>query len=138
MVRQYAKCHSRSTHTIVQNESGVSQPDRGYDLFLTAATGDGVRMWDVRSNRDTCVQKYDTCSGGRHQVGVALSPCMQHVATGSEDGHVYVYDTRQVRGHVARLNTTGEIVTDVSYSPGQHQLVAVTLEGILASFSTKK
>ena len=139
MVREYRKCHTRSTHTIVQNQghSGVSHPDRGYDLFVTAATGDGVRMWDTRSSGDTCVQRYDSVVSGRHQVGVDLSPCMQYLATGSEDGHVYVYDTRHVRSHVSRVNTGGEVVTDVSFSPGHNQLVAVTLEGILATFTNK-
>jgi hypothetical protein len=31
--------------------SGVSYPERGYDLFLTAAVADGAKLWDLRQDR---------------------------------------------------------------------------------------
>ena len=34
---------------------------------------------------------------GRHQTGLALSPCMRYLAAGGEDGQLTTYDTRQVR-----------------------------------------
>jgi hypothetical protein len=32
--------------------SGVSYPERGYDLFLTAAVADGAKLWDLRQDRN--------------------------------------------------------------------------------------
>ena len=97
IVRKINQCHSRSTHTIVQNEGSnlYCHSDRGYDLFITSAVCDGAKLWDIRTQNDMCVQKFDSKVSNRHQVGVSLSPCLQYVATGAEDGHVYVYDTRQ-------------------------------------------
>ena len=136
-MRQFARCHSRSTHTIVQNEGtpGIGHPDRGYDLFVTSAVSDGIKMWDVRSQGDECVQKYDSHIHTRHQCGTSLSPCMRYLATGGEDGHVYVYDTRHVRGYLQKLHCAGEVITDVAFSPGVCQIVATSLEGYVTSFS---
>ena len=48
---------NQSEHSISTNERGplwtqgsprLSHPDRGYDLFLTAALGDGASLWDLR------------------------------------------------------------------------------------------
>ena len=72
----------------------------------------------------------------RHQCRPALSPCMRHLVTGAEDGHVYVYDTRHVTSWLRRLDTCGpEVITDVAFSPNGGQLVAASLEGIISSFS---
>ena len=81
VVRQFVRCHSRSTHTIVQNEGtpGIGHPDRGYDLFVTSAVSDGTKMWDVRYQGDECVQKYDSHVHTRHQCGTSVSPCMRDV-----------------------------------------------------------
>ena len=61
---------------------------------------------------------------------------MRYLATGAEDGHVYVYDTRHVTSPLRRLDTCGpEVITDVAWSPGCGQLVAASLEGVLTTFS---
>ena len=79
IVREFPKCHPRNTFRIVQNEGtvGVSHPERGYDLFITAALGDGAKLWDLRTS--DCVQKFDTIQNVRHQCGIALSPCLRCV-----------------------------------------------------------
>ena len=72
----------------------------------------------------------------RHQCRPGLSPCMRYLATGAEDGHVYIYDTRHVTSWLQRLDTCGpEVITDVAFSPSGGQLVAASLEGIISSFS---
>ena len=50
VVRSLASCHARPVHTIIQNQGSLSlsHPDRGYDLFLTAALSDGAALWDLR------------------------------------------------------------------------------------------
>ena len=64
----------------------VSHPPRAYDLFLTAAVSDGIKLWDLRTNR--CVRRYDGHVNRSQPVGVAISPCARFIATGSEDRSV--------------------------------------------------
>ena len=64
----------------------VSHPPNAYDLFLTAAVGDGIKLWDLRTNR--CVRRYDGHVNRSQPVGVAISPCARFIATGSEDRSV--------------------------------------------------
>ena len=65
-----ADCHTRPPHcialnkvcqvgvalvcrndVILQGSRGVSHPGWAYDLFLTAAPVDGIKVWDLRTNR---------------------------------------------------------------------------------------
>ena len=64
----------------------VSHPPSAYDLFLTAAVSDGIKLWDLRTNR--CVRRYDGHVNRSQPVGVAISPCARFIATGSEDRSV--------------------------------------------------
>lgn len=64
----------------------VSHPPNAYDLFLTAAVGDGIKLWDLRTNR--CVRRYDGHVNRSQPVRVAISPCARFIATGSEDRSV--------------------------------------------------
>ena len=45
-VREVAAAHPRPVYTIQQNEGalGCAHPERGYDLFITAALGDGAKV----------------------------------------------------------------------------------------------
>ena len=64
----------------------VSHPPSTYDLFLTAAVADGIKLWDLRTNR--CVRRYDGHVNRSQPVGVAFSPCARFIAAGSEDRSV--------------------------------------------------
>ena len=50
-----------------------------YSLFATAATGDPVTLWDVRSKR--AVARMDAhgrrAGGGKIRCGIDFSPCMR-------------------------------------------------------------
>ena len=118
-----------------QGSPGLSHPDRGYDLFVTAASSDGAKLWDLRQAGDVCVQKFDNVLSARHVCGVDLSPCMRFLAVGGEDGQVHLYDTRRVGLQLERLNTNSDVVTDVSFNPRQPGLAAASLDGNLATFS---
>ncbi|XP_068683722.1 WD repeat-containing protein 27-like isoform X2 [Montipora foliosa] len=52
-VRVVLDAHTRPPHAICQNEGSmfVSHPPSTYDLFLTAAVADGIKLWDLRTNR---------------------------------------------------------------------------------------
>lgn len=64
----------------------VSHPPSAYDLFLTAAVTDGIKLWDLRTYR--CVRRYDGHVNRSQPVGLAISPCARFIATGSEDRSV--------------------------------------------------
>ncbi|KAG3290604.1 WD repeat domain 27, transcript variant X4 [Ictidomys tridecemlineatus] len=51
-----AEAHSRPIHQICQNKgsSFTTQQFQAYNLFLTTAVGEGVRLWDLRTLRLTC------------------------------------------------------------------------------------
>lgn len=66
-------------------------------------------------------------------VGLAFSPCMRYLATGSEDKAAYVYDLRTC-AMLARLRPPGakaEVVTDVAFHPVKPQLVVGCMDGRL-------
>ena len=136
IVREFPKCHPRNIFRVVQNEGtvGVSHPERAYDLFITAALGDGAKLWDLRTSE--CVQKFDTTQNVRHQCGIALSPCLRYLAAGGEDGCVYLYDTRKITGCLERINSGCDVIMDVGFCPRQPNLVAVSLDGVILSFKS--
>ena len=72
-----------------QGSMFVSHPPSAYDLFLTAAVADGIKLWDLRTNR--CVRRYDGHVNRSQPVGLDISPCARYIATGSEDRSVSRY-----------------------------------------------
>ena len=71
---------------MTQGSMFVSHPPSAYDLFLTAAVTDGIKLWDLRTNR--CVRRYDGHVNRSQPVGLDISPCARYIATGSEDRSV--------------------------------------------------
>uniref|UniRef100_A0A8B9WY09 WD repeat domain 27 n=1 Tax=Bos mutus grunniens TaxID=30521 RepID=A0A8B9WY09_BOSMU len=108
--------HSRPVHQICQNKgsSFATQQSQAYNLFATAATGDGVKLWDLRTLR--CERRFEGHPSRCYPCGIAFSPCGRFVACGAEDRHAYVYETssstfsRRLAGHTST-------VTAVAFSP---------------------
>ncbi|RXM34410.1 Endoplasmic reticulum lectin 1 [Acipenser ruthenus] len=77
--------HSRAVHQIVQNKGSVfsTQGSDAYNLFLTTAVTDGIKLWDLRTVR--CVRRYEGHLNRCHPCGIAITPCGQFIATGSEN-----------------------------------------------------
>ena len=135
------------------SDSSVTAANSLYNIFLTGALGDGVKLWDMRtfaSGGGSAVQRFDWpgSRGGRFQPGFDLSPCLKYVAVGAEDGHVYVFDTRRFAGaHVGKIPAVPEDsmsmakspITDVAFRPKARssmklQLIAASLDGYLFEF----
>ncbi|XP_076306194.1 WD repeat-containing protein 27-like isoform X2 [Tachypleus tridentatus] len=57
VVREESEIHSRPAHCISLNMGSPSanQPTSAYNLFLTCAITDGIKVWDVRNRRFTCM-----------------------------------------------------------------------------------
>ncbi|XP_061172644.1 WD repeat-containing protein 27-like isoform X2 [Saccostrea echinata] len=133
-VRVISDVHTRPVHCIKQHEGSkfVSHPRDAYDLFLTSAAGDCIKLWDLRANR--CVRRYEGHLNRSFPCGVDLSPCGKYVVTGAEDRCVYVYD---IRGgtYCSKLTGFTDTVSAVAFHPLHSQLMTASLDGKLRLFT---
>uniref|UniRef100_A0A8C9DLC2 WD repeat domain 27 n=1 Tax=Prolemur simus TaxID=1328070 RepID=A0A8C9DLC2_PROSS len=128
-----AEAHSRPVHQICQNKgsSFATQRSQAYNLFLTCAVGDGLRLWDLRTLR--CERQFEGHPNRCYPCGAAFSPCGRFVACGAEDRHAYVYEmgsstfSHRLAGHT-------DTVTGVAFNPSAPQLATATLDGRLQLF----
>ncbi|KAM9259091.1 LOW QUALITY PROTEIN: WD repeat-containing protein 27 [Cariama cristata] len=86
--------HTRSVHQICQNKGSsfsTRQPE-AYNLFMTTAAGDGIKLWDLRILR--CERRFEGHSSRCYPCGIAVSPCGRFIASGSDDkcvSNVFAY-----------------------------------------------
>ncbi|XP_031435429.1 WD repeat-containing protein 27 isoform X2 [Clupea harengus] len=125
--------HSRAAHHITQNKGSMysAQAQDSYNLFLTSAITDGIKLWDLRTSR--CVRKYEGHVNRCHQCTAAFSPCGRFVATGSEDNCAYVYDIRS-SSYLHKLQRHTDTVLNVAFNPAAPELLTGTLDGRLGLF----
>ncbi|XP_011941192.1 PREDICTED: WD repeat-containing protein 27 isoform X7 [Cercocebus atys] len=115
-----AEAHSRPVHQICQNKgsSFTTQQPQAYNLFLTTAIGDGMRLWDLRTLR--CERHFEGHPSRGYPCGIAFSPCGRFAACGAEDRHAYVYEmgsstfSHRLAGHT-------DTVTGVAFNPSTPQ-----------------
>ncbi|XP_006876245.1 PREDICTED: WD repeat-containing protein 27 [Chrysochloris asiatica] len=130
-VARIPDAHSRLVHQICQNKGSAfaAQEPEAYNLFLTAAVGDGVKLWDLRTLR--CERRFEGHANRCHPCGVAISACGRHVACGAEDRCAYVYEmgsstfSRRLGGHT-------DTVIQVAFNPSAPQLLIFTKQGTIA------
>ncbi|KAH0500669.1 PHD finger protein 10 [Microtus ochrogaster] len=115
-----AEVHSRPAHQICQNKgsSFAAQQSLAYNLFLTTAVGDGVRLWDLRTLR--CVRCFEGHPHRCYPCGAAFSPCGRLVGCGAEDRHAYVYEMGS-SSFLYRLAGHTDTVTEVAFNPAAPQ-----------------
>ncbi|XP_060098602.1 WD repeat-containing protein 27 [Heteronotia binoei] len=125
--------HSRAVHQICQNKGSAfsTQQNDAYNLFLTTAVGDGIKLWDLRTLR--CERRFEGHSTRCHPCGVAVSPCGQFIACGSEDKCAYVYEINSST-YSYKLTGHSESVISVAFNPASPQLTTATLDGKLQLF----
>ncbi|XP_051854118.1 WD repeat-containing protein 27 [Antechinus flavipes] len=128
--------HSRSAHQICQNKGSAfaAQPFENYNLFLTTAIGDAIKLWDIRTLR--CERRFEGHLNRCHPCAISISPCGRYIACGSEDKHAYIYEmgsstfSHKLAGHT-------ETVLNVAFNPSKPQLATATLDGKLQLFLPK-
>ncbi|XP_014895080.1 WD repeat-containing protein 27 [Poecilia latipinna] len=127
--------HSRAIHCITQNKGSTftSQAPESYNLFLTSAVTDGVKMWDLRTMR--CVRRYENHVNLSHACSSAFSPCGRFIASGSEDKCAYVYDIR-ASTYLHKLQRHSDKVLSVAFNPAKPELLTGTLDGKLRLFQS--
>ncbi|KAG1664713.1 hypothetical protein FOA52_006690 [Chlamydomonas sp. UWO 241] len=127
--------HARPANAIVQAVSSlyVSHPKEAYELFATSAPDNTAKLWDVRCAR--CVRTFTGHRSSQLPVGLAFSPCLRYLATGSEDRSAYLYDLRQGSVLHRLRGTHGDAVIDVAFNPLHPQLATGCLDGKVHFFS---
>ncbi|KAM9727127.1 WD repeat-containing protein 27 isoform 1-T1 [Menidia menidia] len=125
--------HSRTIHCITQNKgsSFSKQAPDSYNLFLTSAVTDGVKIWDLRTLR--CVRRYENHLNRCHSCSSVISPCGRFIASGSEDKCAYVYDIR-CSSYLHKLQRQTDTVLSVAFNPSTPELLTGTLDGKLSLF----
>lgn len=108
-----------------------TQAPDSYNLFLTSAVTDGIKIWDLRTLR--CVRRYENHVNRCHPCSSAISPCGRYIATGSEDNCAYVYDVRS-SSYLHKLQKESSTVLSVTFNPSTPQLLTGTLDGKLRLF----
>nr|XP_021151750.1 WD repeat-containing protein 27 isoform X2 [Columba livia] len=127
------EAHTRSVHQICQNNgsSFSTQQPEAYNLFMTTAAGDGIKLWDLRTLR--CERRFEGHSSRCYPCGIAVSPCGRFIASGSDDKYAYIYEMRSSTfSH--KLGGHTESVINVAFSPSSPQLTTATLDGKLQLF----
>ncbi|KAM3863052.1 WD repeat-containing protein 27 [Diretmus argenteus] len=125
--------HSRVIHCVTQNKGSMfsTQAPDSYNLFLTSAVTDGVKIWDLRTLR--CVRRYESHLNRCHPCTSAISPCGRFIASGSEDNCAYVYDIRS-SSYLHKLQKHSDTVLSVTFNPATPELLTGTLDGKLRLF----
>ena len=101
-----------------------------YNLFATSApdhSGGSIKLWDLRAQAHI-----RTLRGGHtnrtHELGVAFSPCLRYIASGSEDRAAHIYDIGTGRP-LARLTGHKDVAIDVAWNPLYPQLATTSFDG---------
>lgn len=136
-VRKMPEVHSRPVHALCQNEGSkfASHPSGAYDLFASAAAGDCIKLWDLRTNR--CVRRYEGHMNRVHPCGLSFSPCGRFIATGSEDKCGYIFDLRSGT-YLHKLQGHTDVVSDVAFHPLNPQLFTASLDGKLIVYNNNR
>ncbi|EGW13508.1 WD repeat-containing protein 27 [Cricetulus griseus] len=123
-------CHLGVYDMAKQGSSFTTQQSLAYNLFLTTAVGDGVRLWDLRTLR--CVRRFEGHPNRCYPCGVAFSPCGRLMACGAEDRHAYVYEMGS-SSFLYRLAGHTDTVTEVAFNPAAPQVQSPGLSRGLSS-----
>ncbi|XP_026651673.2 WD repeat-containing protein 27 isoform X2 [Zonotrichia albicollis] len=119
------------TWTSAKGSSYSTQQPEAYNLFLTTAAGDGIKLWDLRTLR--CERRFEGHSSRCYPCGIAVSPCGRFIASGSDDKYAYIYEMRSST-FLQKLGRHTESVINVSFNPSSPQLTTATLDGKLRLF----
>eukprot|EP00111_Clytia_hemisphaerica_P006631 TCONS_00019191-protein len=133
-VQTIKDAHTRPVHSVsqIQGSTFIGLPSESYELFVTSAPHDGVKLWDTRTYRS--VRKYEGHVNRSQKVGLAVSPCAKYIAVGSEDKSVYIYDIRS-NSYLHSLPGHKDNVSALAYHPQKPTLACGTLSGSFRLYS---
>ncbi|KAL9645061.1 hypothetical protein ABK040_004553 [Willaertia magna] len=113
IVRTFENAHERPIHTITLNNSPLSTSD-SINMFLTSSIDGCIKLWDFR--QPSFVRRYSQHKNSVQSIGNDFSPCLRHIATGSEDRSIYIYDLTQSEKCIQKIQAAhSDVVSDVKY-----------------------
>jgi WD40 repeat protein len=126
--------HSRAVHHIALPRPSVHVPlsPDAYNCFLTAATDNAIRLWDLRA--PSCVSLLNAHANRREAISCDISPCLRYVATGSEDKSTVIYDIRTGKV-LSKLSGARDVVRCVAFHPLLAQLASGSYDGTVRFYA---
>nr|CCA16317.1 conserved hypothetical protein [Albugo laibachii Nc14] len=134
IARMILDAHERGIHTLALPHAScyTSHPSNYYDLLLSSSFTSTIHLWDLRTAY--CVMQFNQHKNRIHSVGMAFSPCMRYMTTGSEDRKAVMYDVRTGRA-LHYLSGHTDVVTSVAYNPLHPQLATASYDGTVRFYS---
>ncbi|CAF0884268.1 unnamed protein product [Brachionus calyciflorus] len=126
------EAHTRPFHQLLQNQSVYNR--LSYDLFLSNAVCDGIKLWDLRSAK--CVSRFNSHLNRCLPTKVSFSPDSNYIAAGSEDRSTLVYDLR-MNGIVKKYGVFSDNVSSAIFNPTRSQLLCGTQDGKIYCYEQK-
>lgn len=135
--RVIMNAHERSIHTLALPRAScyTSHPSNYYDLLLSSSFTSVIHLWDLRT--DYCAMQFNQHKNRIHSIGMAFSPCMRYMTTGSEDRKAVTYDLRTGRA-LHYLSRHTDVVTSVAYNPLHPQLATASYDGTVQFYSDQQ
>jgi WD40 repeat protein len=136
-VRLYTDAHARPIHSVsILRSSRYADPTpEGLHTFITAATDQSVRLWDLRDRSPNAVRVLSAHVNASMKVGIALSPCGRFIAVGSENRACYLYD--KGTGAVVEKSAMPDSVGAVRFHPTQPILAVGANNGQVKFFGDR-
>lgn len=132
----------RAVHSIAlpTASTNAAHPTSAFDLFATSSTeyGGTVALWDLRTRERVQSFQGHRNAGRLQNIGLAISPCMRYVASGSEDNSLYIYDVRMGQAVEKLWDKHRDTVSDVAYHPLHPILATSCLDGKLRLYKERK
>ncbi len=136
IIRTVSGAHGRAVARVALPSSSkyTHLPQNSYDMFASASADGCIRIWDLRAPTCVrCLRGHATRQG--QPTGIAFSPCMKFLTTGSEDRAAFMYDLGMGQALYKIRHGHRDAVTDVAYNPAHPQMATATGDGGLNFFS---
>lgn len=111
------------------------------DGVTLATSGDGVRLWDLKTGKSIAALNVPANGPGGHVESVAFSPDGKFLAAGTFNSKVFVWDAK-TRNHTATLGTAGgdnvfEPISAIAFSPNGKRLASVPVKPVVGIWNVE-
>lgn len=125
--------HRKMIHTLrfFHSSDYTEGSSESCNLFLTCSSDNYLRLFDLRVATDPVL--YLGHKNTALELGASFSPCLQYVASGSEDRSAYIWDLRTCKV-LSRLKGFRDATNDVTWNPAFQQVCVAGNDGRLRFF----
>ena len=125
--------HRKMIHTLrfFHSSDYTEGSSESCNLFLTCSSDNYLRLFDLRVATEPVL--YLGHKNTALELGASFSPCLQYVASGSEDRSAYIWDLRTSKV-LSRLKGFRDATNDVTWNPAFQQVCVAGNDGRLRFF----